>query len=56
MKTLTVGWAIQRTSDSLDVVAYSLTDTARDHVTVSLEETGDVHRRVRGAKSGSRPM
>ena len=26
--------------DSLDVVAYSLTDTARDHVTVSLEETG----------------
>ena len=27
--------------DSLDVVAYSLTDTARDHVTVSLLETGD---------------
>ncbi len=26
--------------DTLDVVAYSLTDTARDHVTVSLEETG----------------
>ena len=27
--------------DSLDVVAYSLTDTPRDHVTVSLEETGE---------------
>ena len=26
--------------DSLDVVAYSLTDTARDHVAVMLEETG----------------
>ena len=26
--------------DYLDVVAYSLTDTARDHVTVSLKETG----------------
>ena len=27
--------------DSLNVAAYSLTDTARDHVTVSLLETGD---------------
>ena len=40
VKTLTVKWAYSE-PDSLDVVAYSLTDTARDHVTVSLQETGD---------------
>ena len=36
---ITVGWQYSDV-DSFDVVAYSLTDTARDHVTVSLEETG----------------
>ena len=40
VKTLTVKWAYSE-PDSLDVVAYSLTDTVRDHVTVSLQETGD---------------
>ena len=39
-ETITVGWQFSE-PDSLDVVAYSLTDTSRDHVTVSLLETGD---------------
>ena len=39
-KTLTVRWSYSE-PDPLDVVAYSLTDTPRDHVTVSLRETGD---------------
>ncbi len=39
VKDLVVKWQYSDV-DSLDVVAYSLTDTARDHVTVSLEETG----------------
>ena len=38
-KELTVKWQYSDV-DSLDVVTYSLTDTSRDHVTVSLMETG----------------
>ena len=39
-RDVTVTWEYSE-EDSLDVVAYSLTDSARDHVTVSLRETGD---------------
>ena len=35
---IVVGWEYSK-QDTLDVVAYSLTDSERDHVTVSLEET-----------------
>ena len=40
LTNVTISWEYSDV-DSLDVVAYSLTDAPRDHVTVSLQETGD---------------